>query len=380
VDPAAQGTLDPASAGRLRSKVEASDAGPVYIAVLPADAKAEAGGSTDGVVSRLVRAAGRQGTYIVVVGTELRAGSTAGTPFGEGIVPSLATDAVAAHRGQGAEAVLTDLVNRLAEVASGESEPGGSQNGGPEGGSRGSGAGGLVGLLAVAGIGGGAVVVARRRRRQRESAELEEVRKTVLDDLVALGEALRSIDLDVRMPGAKPEAARDYERALALYEQASGALDRARRPQDVASVTAAIDEGRYLVESAKARIEGREPPERRPPCFFDPRHGPSVQDVEWSPPNGAARTIPVCAADAQRIADGIDPEPRRVGVGGSEVPYWDAPRYYGPWYGGYFGGGGLLQGFLLGSLLTGGFHSPYGYGDQGAGSDFGDFGGGGDFG
>ncbi|MGH2690660.1 MAG: hypothetical protein ACRDKW_17900, partial [Actinomycetota bacterium] len=206
-------------------------------------------------------------------------------------------------------------------------------------------------------------VSSTRKRKAREAAELEEVRRTVTEDLVSLGEALRAVDLDVRMPGADRRASDDYERGLTMYQQASTALDRARRAADVAAVTSAIDEGRYAVESAKTRIEGREPPERRPPCFFDPRHGHATTEVEWAPPGGAPRTIPVCAADAQRIADGIDPEPRRVGVAGAQVPYWDAPGYYGPWYGGFYGGGGgLLQGFLLGSILSGGWGGGWGGG------------------
>ena len=37
-------------------------------------------------------------------------------------------------------------------------------------------------------------------------------------------------------------------------------------------------------------------PGATPPCFFDPRHGPSVRDVEWAPSDGAVRTVPACAS------------------------------------------------------------------------------------
>ncbi|TMR25236.1 hypothetical protein ETD96_42720, partial [Actinomadura geliboluensis] len=33
----------------------------------------------------------------------------------------------------------------------------------------------------------------------------------------------------------------------------------------------------------------------RPLCFFDPRHGPSVNRVAWAPPGGAPRDVDVCA-------------------------------------------------------------------------------------
>jgi hypothetical protein len=91
----------------------------------------------------------------------------------------------------------------------------------------------------------------------------------------------------------------------------------------------------------------------------------------------------VCAADAQRIEDGLDPEARHVRVNGEDVPYWRAGPTLAPWAGGFYGSG-LLPGFFVGSILGGGF-DPFGEtvteapADQG---DFGgdDFGGGGDFG
>ena len=134
--------------------------------------------------------------------------------------------------------------------------------------------------------------------------------------------------------------------------------------------------------SARARLEGREPPERTPPCFFDPRHGPSAREVEWSPPWGEPRAVPACEADAQRVERGEDPDPREVTVGGQRVPYWNAGPAYAPYMGGFFGGG-LLPGIFLGSMLGGGmFGGGFGgWGGEygGAGGTSGD-GGGGDFG
>jgi hypothetical protein len=174
--------------------------------------------------------------------------------------------------------------------------------------------------------------------------------------------------------------------ALDRYSRASSALDRARTPQQLAPVAEALEEGRYLMASAQARLAGEQPPERRPPCFFDPRHGPSVRDVPWSPDGaGATRDVPACAACAIRVEEGYEPESRQVLVGGRAMPYWMA----GPMYGGYFGGffPGLLVGEMLGGFGFGGygFGGPFmgGYGDGGSydsGGD-GDFDGGlGDFG
>jgi hypothetical protein len=161
------------------------------------------------------------------------------------------------------------------------------------------------------------------------------------------------------------------------YDRASQAWDRARRPEDLAEVSSLVDEGRYAMVAARARLEGRPPPERRPPCFFDPRHGPSVEDVEWSPDGGQPRPVPVCAADATRIREGRDPMTREVEVDGQPVPYWNAGPAYMPWAGGFFGGG-LLPGLFIGSMLGGGLWGGFGAGEAygGEGEGGGDLGGG----
>ena len=250
-------------------------------------------------------------------------------------------------------------------------------------------------LLLVAGFAG------RTRQRRRIGAArasprtltptrgFAEVRAAAQEDLLALAEDIRAHDLDVELPGASAEAKEDYARALAMYERADRALDRAREPADLEEVTAAIEEGRFAMASAKARLAGQAPPERRPPCFFDPRHGPSSRDVEWAPPWGAPRLVPACEADAQRVERGVEPAAREVMVGGRPTPYWNAPPAYGPWAGGFFSGfGGLFPGLLLGSML-GGALGPHVYMDNGEGFGGGHFGagefgggafGGGDFG
>src|SRR6185436_2058334 len=111
------------------------------------------------------------------------------------------------------------------------------------------------------------------------------------------------------------------------------------------AVTTALEEGRYHMTSAEAILAGHQPPERRPPCFFDPRHGPSTRDVEWAPAGGTPRPIPACEADAQRVERGEDPHSREIVIDGRRVPYWQAGPAYAPFYGGFFGGfGGLLPG------------------------------------
>ena len=47
-------------------------------------------------------------------------------------------------------------------------------------------------------------------------------------------------------------------------------------PDDVRHVTEIIEDGRYAIACVRARVAGDPLPTRRPPCFFDPRHGLSV--------------------------------------------------------------------------------------------------------
>ncbi|MBV9423927.1 MAG: hypothetical protein JOZ98_13515 [Solirubrobacterales bacterium] len=227
--------------------------------------------------------------------------------------------------------------------------------------------------------------------KTRREREWEEVRGSAQDDVVALGDDIRSLDVDIGMPGVSDEAKQRYEQALEAYQRASDIFDRAKRPEDLAPVSETLEEGRYAMACAKALIDGRPPPQRRPPCFFDPRHGPSTEDVQWAPPGGSLRPVPACAADALRIKEGFQPHGRQVTVDGRATDYWNAPRHYGPWAGGYFngfGGGGLLSGLLMGSVLgaglgfgaeaVGDLFGGDGDGDGGDGGDWGDGGDGGD--
>ena len=140
--------------------------------------------------------------------------------------------------------------------------------------------------------------------------------------------------------------------------------------------------------AAQALLDGRKPPERRPPCFFDPRHGPSTRDVQWAPPGGTPRDVPACEADAQAVERGLEPASREVTADGRSVPYWNAPPYFGPWAGGYFmpfGGTGFLSGLFVGELLGGaygglGYGSWAGSGTSGGFGSWSDFGGGMHFG
>jgi hypothetical protein len=382
VHPEAERALTDSEAARLREAIGDRGAGPMYVVVLPGSATGEAGGDSSAALQEIARELREPGTYAGVVGDAFRAGSVGvEVPASE-----LARESLDARATDGTYAVLADFVARV-----GDARAGGGAGGG------GGGGGFPWFLLLLIGLPVGALALAGRRRRKREQerarAELEEVKQVAREDLIALGDDIRALDLDVEMPDADPEAKQHYNQAVERYTEAEQALDAVRSPEDVERVTSALEEGRWAMTAAKEELEGRQAPERRPPCFFDPRHGPSVGDAEWAPPGGQPRPVPVCAADLQRIQDGLDPESRQVPVDGQMVPYWAAGPAYMPWAGGFFGGG-LLPGLLIGSVLGGGMfggamaedplaagEGDFGGGDLGdfGGGDFGGFGGGGDF-
>jgi hypothetical protein len=381
VDPSAELAIDAADQARLRRKVDTAGAGPVYIAIVPLAAAREAGGSADGVLQQIHDAIARPGTYAVVVGRHFRAGSEG--VLDQGVAGRLATEALNAHRGEGVTATLLDFVDRVAAAR--------VAGGGAEGEDGDDSAGGSV-LIVVLIVGGAALVlfVLHRKRRQTQ-AELAEVKAAAHDDLIGLAEDVQRLE---EPSEANPEAKAEYDRAIERYDDATRSYDRARSARELEAVSSSLEEGRYHMAAAAAHLEGRSPPERRPPCFFDPRHGPSTRDVEWAPPGGTPRDVPACEADAQTVERGGEPMSREVLAAGRKVPYWNAPPYFGPWAGGYFmpfGGVGFLSGLFVGELLGGAFGgwgygswggtgSSGGFGDWSDGADGSDFGGGMDFG
>src|SRR5688500_7497815 len=104
VAPEAQATVSDADADRLRARIRERGGGPLYIAVLPASAADEGGGSARGVAQELHRQLGRPGTYAVVAGKSFAAGSTDVSGMG-----AQATAAFEAHRSEGVAAVLLDF-------------------------------------------------------------------------------------------------------------------------------------------------------------------------------------------------------------------------------------------------------------------------------
>ncbi|MFF3291439.1 hypothetical protein [Streptomyces sp. NPDC003023] len=372
VHPAMSGQVSQSEADSLANRIEDADK-PVFVAVLPATAEFPPGD----LLRDLRTETGITGLYAVRLGDGFDAGADAAVMSGRAV--DNLTGAVKGPGPEDAAVQLDSFVDQaLPQVRGGAPA---SWDSGPDGGGD-TGAGSLIVLGAVVAAGGaGAYAIVRNKRRRKaeeERAALERLRVVVDEDITAFGEELDRLDFHPSEKGADDTMRADYERALDSYDTAKSRMGAARHPGDVRGVTEALDDGRFSLALLAARREGRPVPQRRAPCFFDPRHGLSVKDISWAPSGGAARDVPVCAADAARVEDGLDPMARTVDTGYGRRPYWEAGPAYGPWAGGYFGGGilpGLLMGTMLGHMLA----TPAYAADYGAGEFGGDEYGGGDF-
>ena len=172
---------------------------------------------------------------------------------------------------------------------------------------------GNIGLFPILLIGGILFFGYRKLKlRRADSDRFREVRETAREDLVALADDVQGLEQKVE---SNEPAKRDYLAALEQYSRASDAFDRARTPAQLAPVAEALEEGRYLMASAEARLEGKEPPERRPAVLLRPAPRPVRPrrrvDAAGRPP----RQVPACAADARagrgrrgaRVAAGASP-------------------------------------------------------------------------
>ncbi len=229
-------------------------------------------------------------------------------------------------------------------------------------------------------------VSSRPQAPQISAEQMATVKRAADEDVTVLGEELQQLDLELAGRSLDEATRMDYERALDAYDDAKESAAAVTAPDQMRHVTEILDDGRYAIACVRARVAGQPLPARRPPCFFNPQHGPSVSDVSWSPDGGAVRQVPACALDAERVRAGADPDTRKVMVGSRRVPYYQAGPAFAPWTAGYFGAYGLMEMMFMGTMMGavfggfGGLDGGYGdgYGDgydagQDAGSDSGGY-------
>jgi hypothetical protein len=268
VAPKVRGLLSVPERGRLRLRIVRRDIGRIQIAVVPSGSAERAGGLNEFANAVDQAMPGRRGALLVTTGSAFHVITS--HPV---VNPTLAAvrTAVESNRGKGLDSQLLAAVDGIAEVDPGASADPAAPSPGPGPSPAAPNGDDLLddvsdsfrlGVLIVAAaialpflLGAlGLLVVWRRRRAAAEERE-QLTARDARDELVALGEEIRALDLDVDMPGVSQGARDEYERALSLYDRANQLLV-GDDPSDVELYEArrSLEEGRARLEAARVAL------------------------------------------------------------------------------------------------------------------------------
>ena len=154
------------------------------------------------------------------------------------------------------------------------------------------------------------------------------------DDITRLRSAIAALGDDVADHPFNEQLQQAYQQALDEYDTARSQVSSATRASMVAAATSAASRAQASLAEVRALLAGTDLPARRPPCFFDPSHGPSVTSVAWSG-DQQIRHLPACSDCAGRVLTGQEPRVRMATSGNQRLPYWRSSSL-APWASGYF--------------------------------------------
>ena len=153
----------------------------------------------------------------------------------------------------------------------------------------------FVGLVATT----ASLMRAQRQSREMQAertkaieAKVSQMRQETEEDVTTFGEALRDLDMEMIGKDISADGRKDWNMALDCYDRAKTLMAQDKGTRSIPLVTETLEEGRHAIACVQARAHGEPIPEVRPPCFFDPAHGPSTTDVMYSPDGGVARKVP----------------------------------------------------------------------------------------
>ena len=262
--------LTVAERGRVRLRIVRQDIGRIQIAVVSGRSAERAGGV--GELANAIDQAmpGRRGSLVVTTGSAWHVVTSHGV-----VAPTAAAlrTAVVENRDRGLAAQLLAAVDGIAEVDPGAgadanapslalpTAPGGGQSndvGDDIGDSFRLGVLIVAVAIALPFIIGVLVFLAGVRRRRAAAQDREELQRgDARDELIALGEEIQALDLDVEMPNASPHGRDEYERALKLYDRANQLLAK-DDPSEVELYEArrSLEEGRARLDAARQALTG----------------------------------------------------------------------------------------------------------------------------
>lgn len=156
-----------------------------------------------------------------------------------------------------------------------------------------------------------------------DSVDPETLRAPLREEVIELSGKVSLLPSAATDP---PEITARLTGALDKIEQARTRLDTMATGADARYVTERLADVRYEIAAIEALRTGKPVPARTAPCFLDPRHGPSVATMPFSPPGGVEREVPVCVTCQREIEAGLRPEVRQIEVDGTLQPYWQTGR------------------------------------------------------
>ena len=404
-----QGKLTAAQVDTIRSQARLQDSS-LHILVLPASRlTVDHGGVTPAhlaytpsdLIARLHRFLGKPGTYALLTSAPTQAAGQSfyayqwagGGPVyrtGAAVQSAISCCAPDYHsmlrrfvdRSDVPRATKSHVIHqgRFPDVGTGSVDTGGG----------GIGSTGVLVAIGLLGVIGGGITLARGFSGSGGSGgsglspndpppSVDELRAPLAEEIEQVRQEIAAADVSTGT--TDPGVAAHLASARLALDQAHARSVTMSTAQDAQAVAGALADARYETAAATALRDGRPLPARTPPCFVDPRHGPSVT-TRLYPPSGLSVPVPVCATCDASLVAGTPPVARSF--------QWGGARYY-PWmpYGpawiylmGYWGGQPFVSSFdHHASFLAGGVDHHRGP-DSGGGAGFGGGGhhGGGGFG
>lgn len=209
--------------------------------------------------------------------------------------------------------------------------------------------------MVIGGVIGGLVLLAWYATRKGKKSALASRDRAITEakaEIRAQLDAMANTILEITdIVNATTESQDDtyLRQASATFTEADDAYAVASDLRALEALSDRIDEARWQLDAAAAIAHGKPVPpqpvkEQRYVCFFDPTHGNASETAQITTPAGT-QTVRVCAADAEKLRRGTQPQPRMIDVGGRRVPAPMAPRSYG---------GGGFDWLDIFSVFTGG--------------------------
>ena len=268
VDPKARPKVSVAEAGRLRLRIVDRAPGRIKIAVVP-ESRAQDEGGASGLGSAIGRDLDFRGALMVVAGNSV---FTLTSHPGDQQAVAAVTEAFQRNQGNRPRQLLA-AVNGIAAADPGPSAdlPGRSGPAGAPPNPVDFDDGGVFDAVDDA-IRVTTIIIAavfivpllafltwlflRARRSRREAAgDVDFAQEQLRDDLIALGDEIRAIEVDASMPGVNAMGVADYEAAVQQYDRANFALERSEQNERyLGEARAALKEGQRRISDAKVRL------------------------------------------------------------------------------------------------------------------------------